>query len=50
MVAFINKIYRSVHMRKRWQIINGVVECLLRFLSPDVTFRELITMILSIPD
>ena len=45
-----HKVYRNVHMRKRWQIVNGIVECLSRFLSPSVSFRELIGCVLAIPD
>lgn len=50
MVAFLQKVYKNVHMRKRWQMVSGILECLGRFLSPDVTFKELIRVVLVIPD
>ena len=50
LVAFFNKVYRNVHMRKRWQIIDAIVECLEKFLLPEVGFKELLTIVLTIPD
>lgn len=48
-VELIRKVYYNLHVRKRWQIIDGFLECL-RHLSPEVKSEDLLGLVSTIPN
>lgn len=49
-VMLVEKVYKNVHMRKRWQIVGGILECLRRFRGDGIEFEDLVKVVGVIPD
>lgn len=48
-IDLIRKVYFNLHVRKRWQVVDCLLECL-RHLSPEVTHEDLFLLIEAIPE